>query len=282
MAERLFNVQARTQSLHELQDIVGAMRAIAAARVQEAQAALDGTRAYAQVIGDAIAEALPLLPEPSGPGIAVKGAARGLVLFMAEHGFTGVFNDQLADAARPATSERAALFVVGSRGRGLIEERGLMPAWATEMATHAGAVTDTARRIADELYRRFDHGGLAAVEILYVRDHDGGRRALERQSLLPVDLARFRRPRSTVPPLTNLAPRLLISGLLGEYVFAQLAQAAMESFASENGARLAAMQSAREKLDEQLTELQSLERRLRQEQITDELLEIVTGTEAAR
>jgi F-type H+-transporting ATPase subunit gamma len=55
----------------------------------------------------------------------------------------------------------------------------------------------------------------------------------------------------------------------------------MESFASENGARLAAMQSAREKLDERLSDLQALERRLRQEQITGELLEIVTGTEAA-
>ena len=85
-----------------------------------------------------------------------------------------------------------------------------------------------------------------------------------------------------MPPLTNLAPRLLIAGLLGEYVFAQLAHAAMESFASENSARLAAMQSAREKLDERLIDLQSLERRLRQEQITTELLEIVTGTEAAR
>ena len=42
------------------------------------------------------------------------------------------------------------------------------------------------------------------------------------------------------------------------------------------------MQSARDKLDERLTNLQSLERRLRQEQITTELLEIVTGTEAAR
>jgi F-type H+-transporting ATPase subunit gamma len=281
MAERLSDVQARTQSLHELQEIVGVMRVIAAARVQEAQAALDGTRAYAQVIGDAIAEALPLLPETSGPAIAAKGAGRGLVLFMAEHGFTGAFNDQLAEAARPATSDRAALFVVGSRGRGLIEERGLTPAWATEMAIHAGAVTDTAMRIADELYRRFERGSLAAVEILYFQGHDGGRRALQRQSLLPVDLGRFRRPRSTVPPLTNLAPRLLMGGLLGEYVFAQLAQAAMESFASENAARLAAMQSAREKLDEQLTELQSLERRLRQEQITDELLEIVTGASAA-
>ncbi len=56
----------------------------------------------------------------------------------------------------------------------------------------------------------------------------------------------------------------------------------MESFASENGARLAAMQSARDKLDQRLPELRALESRLRQEQITGELLELITGTEALR
>jgi F-type H+-transporting ATPase subunit gamma len=280
MAERLSDVQTRLQTLHELQEIVSAMRAMAAVRVQEAQVALDGTRAYAQVIGDAIAEALPLLPESPAPGIIAKDAARGLVLFMAEHGFTGAFNDELMDAARRALSGGEALFVVGSRGRVIIEERGLTPAWATDMAIHAGAVTDTARRIAGALYHLFERGSLAAVEILYFRDQGGGRRALIRQSLLPVDLKRYGTPRAAVPPLTNLAPQVLIGGLMGEYVFAQLAHAAMESFASENSARLAAMQSAREKLDERLMELQSQERRLRQEQITGELLEFVTGADA--
>lgn len=280
MAERLSDLQARLQTLHELQEIVSAMRATAAVRVQEAQVALDGTRAYAQVIGDAIAEALPLIPETPAPAIVAKDAARGLVLFMAEHGFTGTFNDELMDAARRSVSGGEALFVVGSRGRVIVEERGLAPTWATDMAIHAGAVTDTARRIAGALYYRFESGSLTAVEILYVRDQGGGRRAIVWQSLLPVDLKRYATRHSAVPPLTNLAPRELIAGLMGEYVFAQLAHAAMESFASENGARLTAMQSAREKLDERLMQLQSLEQRLRQEQITTELLEIVTGADA--
>ncbi|HSA80305.1 MAG TPA: F0F1 ATP synthase subunit gamma [Geminicoccaceae bacterium] len=281
MAERLSDVQARLHTLHDLQDIVGAMRAMAAARVQEAQMALDGTRAYAEVVGDALAEALPLLPAAPASGIAAARAPTGIVLFMAEHGFTGSFNDELMDAARLATSGGQAVFVVGNRGRVLLEERGLAPAWATDMAIHAGAVTDTARRTATALYHRFERGAVAAVEILYFRDQGGGRRAVERQSLLPVDFGRFQQPRSTVPPLTNLAPHVLIGGLVGEYVFAQLAHAAMESFASENATRLAAMRSAREKLDERLGQLQGLERRLRQEQITSELLEIVIGADAA-
>jgi F-type H+-transporting ATPase subunit gamma len=55
----------------------------------------------------------------------------------------------------------------------------------------------------------------------------------------------------------------------------------MESFASENAARLAAMQSARDKLEKRLSELQDRQWRLRQEQITEELLEIVTDADAA-
>jgi F-type H+-transporting ATPase subunit gamma len=55
----------------------------------------------------------------------------------------------------------------------------------------------------------------------------------------------------------------------------------MESFASEKAARLAAMQSAREKLEKRLSGVQDRQRRLRQEQITADLLEIVTGADAA-
>lgn len=280
MTERLPDVQTRLQSLHELKEIVGAMRAVAAVRVQEALAGLAGTRAYAQIIGEAIAEALPLLPAPPERPSASTHADAGLVLFMTEHGFTGSFNDELVEAARAEDERGKALIVIGSRGRSLLQERGLEPAWASDMATHAGAVVDTARRVADALYRRFEGGRLATVETLYFRHQGGGRRVLERQSLLPVDLARFPAPRSAVPPLTNLLPHALIVGLLGEYLFAQLTHAAMESFASENGARLAAMQSAREKLDERLIELRTLEGRLRQEQITNELLELVVGAQA--
>jgi F-type H+-transporting ATPase subunit gamma len=281
MTRRLPDVQAQLHNLHELQDIVAAMRAIAATRVQEAQAALGGTRAYAQVVGDAIAQALPLLPEAPGRPATRSRAPSGVVLFMAEHGFAGAFNEELADAARAAASPDKALFVVGSRGGALLAEHGLDPAWATEMATHAGGVTDTARRIAAALYERFERGRLAVVEILFFRHQGGGRRALQRQSLLPVDLSRFETLRA-FPPLTNLAPQVLLSALIEEYLFAQLAHAAMESFASESGARLAAMQSARDKLGQRVLELRALEERLRQEQITEELLEIVTGTAAAQ
>ena len=53
----------------------------------------------------------------------------------------------------------------------------------------------------------------------------------------------------------NLPPRRLIEQLVGEYVFAELALAALESFASENAARLATMESARVNIEDKLDEL---------------------------
>ena len=68
--------------------------------------------------------------------------------------------------------------------------------------------------------------------------------------------------------------------MIGELLLAQLAHAVTESFANENAARLAAMQAATENVSSKLEELRRSERELRQEEITTELLDVVTGADA--
>jgi len=72
----------------------------------------------------------------------------------------------------------------------------------------------------------------------------------------------------------------LIDCLVDELLFAQLAHVATESFASENAARLGVMQAAIDNVDGKLDNLGRLERELCQEEITTELLDLVTGAEA--
>lgn len=69
--------------------------------------------------------------------------------------------------------------------------------------------------------------------------------------------------------------------LAEEYVFAQFAHAAVEGYAAENTARLSVMVTARENIDEKLDELRGIERRLRQEEITLEVLELAGGSFAS-
>ena len=85
-----------------------------------------------------------------------------------------------------------------------------------------------------------------------------------------------------LPPLRNLAPEVLLEKLVADYLFALLTEAAVESLASENAARFAAMGSAHDNVAKKLEELRQDARQARQSEITTELLDLVTGAEAMR
>lgn len=279
MVERLSEVEARRASIAELGTVTDAMRSLAAVRLQQATGMLDGTRTYAAVIADALARAVGLAGmAPPWPGDGRGSAA--VLLFTPEHGFVGGFAEQLVDAAMGLPPSHA-LWVIGSRGVALLEERGRAVAWSTGMATQVDAVTATVGRAAEALYRAAARDSLGRVELLYGRVERGTTPVVVREPLLPLDLARFGAARQGVPPLTNLPPARLVERLVDEYVYALLAHAAMESFAAENAARLSVMIAARQHIDDTLTDLTGVVRRLRQEQITNELIELATGAAAA-
>ncbi|HUH83597.1 MAG TPA: hypothetical protein VLX85_03250, partial [Stellaceae bacterium] len=86
--EELIRLKARIESLDELQTLFSAMRAMAAARVQEAQTALDGIRHYAAVVEGAISEAASFrAATPARFADVQLPLAGALVVIAAEHGF---------------------------------------------------------------------------------------------------------------------------------------------------------------------------------------------------
>lgn len=281
MTDRLPDVEARRASVEELGTVTDAMRSLAAVRLQQASAMLAGTRTYAEVVAGALAQAVALGRGAPGRWPSHNGRGRpALVLFAPEHGFVGAFAERLVDAAL-AEAPGAALWVVGSRAAALMEERGRPPDWWQPMATHTDGVAATARRVAEALYRAAAEDRVSRVALVYGRTVAGGAPDIAREALLPLDLAHFPAAARAVPPLTNLPAAELIGHLVDEYVFALLVHAAVEGFAAENAARLQVMMAARQNIETTLDELTGIVRRLRQEQITTELIELATGTAAA-
>ncbi len=321
MTERLTEVEARRASVQDLSAVTDAMRTLAGVWLQQALGLLGGARAYAAVIERALGQALALTedgageqgwsrsatvrPLPNPPPLARErgqsphpndapaslsrdaGEGRGgsidrpvLLLFAPEHGFVGAFAERLVDAAL-ATPKDHALWVVGSRGAALLEERGRAADWAAPMATRADGVPATARDAADALYKAAAAHRVGPVSLLFGQTVGGAPPEIRRETLLPLDVARFPQPPpGGSPPLTNLPPAALVNRLIDEYVFARLAGAAMESFAAENAARLAVMLTVQSNIEATLEDLTSVTRRLRQEDVTSELIELATGAEA--
>ena len=280
---RLAEIQGHISSMGELEDIVGAMRSLAGMRMHEAQSALEGIRQYAASMAAAIGAASLLADPPPADGAmaATRSRRRVFLLFTAEHGFVGGFNERMLDAAESAISAQDELFVLGSRGAALSVERGRVPQWSRPMPSRAAGAPDAVRGLTAALYRRIASGAVTRVEAMFARYRQGGAPIIDRRTLLPLDPAALRAARPLTPPLHNLDTPGLLEKLIAEYVFALLAEATVESIASENAARFAAMDSARDNVERKLAQLRQAGRLARQEAITGELLDLVTGVEAA-
>ncbi len=276
---RLAELQGRIASMGELLNIMGAMRSLAGMRVQEAQRALPGIRRYLESMEAGIEGALMLMQQQM-PELRGQTGRRAMIVYAAEHGFVAGFNERLAEAAETELKQGDLLFVVGSRGAALLFERGRHAAWTAPMATRLAAAANTADLLAKELYARIARSQVARVDIMFSRYRQGGRATIERRQLLPLDIASFGKGRMRQAPLHNLEPEALFEKLAAEYVFALLTEAAVESIGSENAARFAAMQAACDNVSKRLDQLQSQARQARQEEITTELIDLITGAEA--
>ncbi|HVW24478.1 MAG TPA: F0F1 ATP synthase subunit gamma [Polyangiaceae bacterium] len=278
--QRLAELQARIHSLSELGDVVSALRAVSAARVEQARGVLEATRRYTQTIEEAISEAIggstPL------PDETVERAGGGYVVaFGSEYGFVGSLNHRVLDHALHARKDGDTLLLVGSRLEIVATERREPVAWSTPMAAQIGAVDGVALRVAAELARACASSTMDRVILVYTASAGGGARNPVSEAVLPFDVRRHTPAHEHLPAaLSTLPRRELVDGLAEELLFAELAHAATESFASENIARLATMEAAADNVRGKLGELDELEHELRQEDITMEMLDVVTGAAA--
>ncbi|HTW52097.1 MAG TPA: F0F1 ATP synthase subunit gamma [Stellaceae bacterium] len=276
---RIADIEAHIGNMTELREIVGAMRSLAGMRVRRTQQMLPGIRGYADAMEKGIGTALLLVPETTTLRTTERGN-RAVVLFTAEHGFVGGFNERLLDTAATALVQGDRLFVLGTRGFVAAEERGLATTWTHPMATRPEAAAETTRRLTNELYRGIASGEITRVEVTFARHSQAREMTIERRRVFPVDLSAFAAERERQPPLHNIPAGRLLERLITDYVFALLTEAAVESLTSENAARFAAMQSAHDNISDKLEVLHKEARQARQAEVTAELLDLATGAEA--
>lgn len=278
MTERLADVSARIDGIRQLGAVVNAMKGIAAARASGAQAALTAVDSYCATIAAAISDALgPASPAMPTPEHTETGT--GLLVFCAEQGFVGAFSERILDSIKDVASD-TGLFVIGTRGLSIASARGLRVVWSAPMAAHTPGIPKMADTIAKAIYRALGEGRFERVEMIYAASQSRHPQII-RQVLAPVDLSDLPPP-STHASLTQLPTDALIHSLSADYLHAQLCKAALYAFWAENAARLEAMSAASGQITRELGIVEEKLRQVRQEAITDEIIELGTATASAR
>ncbi len=274
MSSRLAEISAHLATTRELGMVIGAMRSIAASRVREAREQVEGVRTYASTLGHAIGEALALLPEP--PQAREDDSPALLLAICSEQGFVGAYNEKLLARVSQQVQPQDELLLVGERGVMVAGEQALQVDWSASMVMHTEELPVLAGQIAEALYQRLSSTPARRVLLLHAQPAlAGGQGAqLVCRSLLPFDYSRFPALRRSQPPLLNLDAGTLLDGLVEEYVYAELCEALMLAFAAENEARMQAMVAAQANVEERRAQLTQDFRHARQDEITDEIIEL--------
>jgi len=278
MTERLADISARIEGIRELGAVVNAMKGIAAARAHVARGQVDAVDSYAATIAVAMSRVL-------GPDIAKTdpdqdaGNRMGLLVFCAEQGFAGAFSERVLDSVSGASGAET-LFLIGTRGLSIATARGLTPHWSAPLPSHTPGIPKLADQITTAIYQAVASWRINCLDVIFTR-WQSGRPALVRERLFPIDLADLP-PTSRDRPLMQLSPDTLIASLGQDYFNAQVCKAALHAFAAENEARMEAMSSAGTQIARELETFQATLRRVRQEAITAEIIELGTGAATAR
>jgi len=286
-------------TVEELRSIVRTMKALAAVSIHQYDRAVTALADYDRSVRQGLAVTLQeqeaeiraqgrVLTDTRLEGLSTTGSPPmiGAVVFGSDHGLCGHFNEVLAEQVavtlRDWPEPRRRVLAVGVRQAAALEEQGLSPQQSLYTPSAASAIQQTVRQLLPAL-EQWRATGVVEVLLFHNRHQSANSHEPAWVRLLPLDpesLNREMSPSGRSLPGYAADRTELLAVLLREWLFVELFRACAESLASEHASRLLAMQAAEHTITDRLAELNAAYRQQRQETITAELLDVVTGFEA--
>ncbi|HKG61193.1 MAG TPA: ATP synthase F1 subunit gamma [Pyrinomonadaceae bacterium] len=291
----LLDIRRRIKSVKNTQQITKAMKMVSAAKLRRAQDRVVTARPFANKMAEVLGELAQRTDEDfHHPLLDYRGDQRYLlVLVTADKGLCGGFNTNLTKAAQAFMRENAdkqiEIIAVGRKGRDFFRNRRATISSEYIGLTGKGRVEySEALDVARSLVKQYtEDTGIDKVYIIYNEFKSVLSQRVVLEQLLPVARAKQDEPEvKSQEPVTLIdyiyeqPPAEMFGQLLPQLVETQIFRALLESVASEQGARMTAMDSASKNASELIESLTLNMNRIRQAAITNEIIEVVSGAAA--
>ena len=286
-------IRNHIKSVEQTLKITNAMYLISSSNMRKARKQLSEVEPYFQKISGTIADILHHSPEVrhrffDRPSVPPEQRKIGYIVITGDKGLAGSYNHNVLKLAedRLAQNPNYTLFVIGQVGRSYFMERGI-PVDGEFLYTAQNPTTYRAREIGNTMVELFWEGHLDEVHIIFTRMITTLHLEPTEWKLLPLAKETFPYPEqnmrgyqhevSYVPSVTDVMNRL-VPGYVKGIIFGAL----VESYCSEQSARMTAMDSSTKNAKEMLRALSLSYNQARQAAITQEITEIVGGAAAAQ
>ncbi|HEX8632679.1 MAG TPA: ATP synthase F1 subunit gamma [Pyrinomonadaceae bacterium] len=295
----LLDLRRRIKSVKNTQQITKAMKMLSAVNLRRAQERVTNARPFARKMTEVLTELAAHTDENyHHPLLDRRGDERYLlVLITADKGLAGAFNANLIKAAQAFIREHSAqtveLMAVGRKGRDFFRRRDIRIVQEYIGLTGKGRVSyEEAAGMAGDITRRFiEDEGIDKVFLLYNEFRSVLQQRVVVEQLLPVSRVEEGEANAAdgdpaaaqnfVEYIYEQPPAEIFSRLLPRLIETQVFRALLESIASEQGARMTAMDAASKNAGDLIGSLTLNMNRIRQAAITKEIIEVVSGAAAA-
>ena len=288
----LLDIRRRIKSVKNTQQITKAMKMVSAAKLKRAQDRVINARPFANKMADVLADLASQTTEDfHHPLLYARGDEKYLVVLVtADKGLCGAFNANLIKAAQGFLKENRGktieFLTVGRKGRDFFRRRATVTGEYVGLTGKGRVEFSEALEVADNIIKRFtEDETIDKVFLIFAEFKTVLTQRIVADQLLPI-------ARATETDDGNQAaaevkdyiyeqpPAEIFTRLLPRLVETQIFRALLESIASEQGARMTAMDAASKNAGDLISSLTLNMNRVRQAAITREIIEIVSGAAA--
>jgi F-type H+-transporting ATPase subunit gamma len=290
----LKDIRARIESTKNTQQITKAMKLVSAAKLRKAQNNIQNMRPYAITLRKVIAD-IAVTNKVTHPLMEQKTDAKKilLVVLTSDRGLAGAFNSSIIKFAENyhkttlKNVEKIDFLFIGRKGNDYFARKGFK---AIDAITRLDKEIsyNLASHVADRLMKQYLAGDYDEIRLIYNEFKSAISQEVVCETILPISIANTTFDTEganigfSVDMIFEPAPAQIIEQLLVKHFDLQVYRAMSESIAAEHGARMTAMENASNNAREMINSYTLTYNKLRQEKITTELTEIVSGAEALK
>jgi F-type H+-transporting ATPase subunit gamma len=298
------DIKGRIKSVTNIQQITKAMKMVAAARLRKAEEKANGSRPYAEKIGELLRRASSVTPGFTSPLFRTGEVKKvGYLVICGDKGLAGAYNSNVMKRTLQEISGKDrsayALYVCGKQAKNYLKFRGYDPDTYHFGFSDKPSAQDSID-LSKEMVEYFKKEEVDEVYIIYTKFITALRQQVRVDRLLPIEApaegkteeaaraaaSEWEKERQDFlrieedPYIFLPDAAAVLSKLLPEYIQVQVYNAMLQSAASELGSRMAAMSAATDNATERIADLNLTYNKARQAQVTNEISEIVGGAAA--
>jgi len=267
------DIEKKITSFHTIEDIISAMKAYAGVTMRKTEQIVPNIREYENNVLSVISELIIQYPALS---LATRnGGSRIVVSFGSSQGLCGAYNENVAAAVADFVDARDILFVIGKRLKSALESRHISFAYSFDSVLSVGGIRSALGKTVSQIMDIYRQKDVYYLIFIFTSIFEKRSKVI-REQMLPPDVERVvsRQLNKTIP-FTYLDPDVIFARALEELLYIGFYRCYTESLRSENWYRMRRMEGASEILRKHVIELSSLQKYIRQEEITEEMLEIL-------